>query len=117
MKFDAEYWQKRFNQMEQAQHDRGAAAFSEIDRKYREAQKTIEQKIAVWYQRFADNNHITFPEARKLLTGSELSEFKWDVNEYIRHGKENAVSGSWMKELENASARYHINRSTVTSLP
>lgn len=110
MKFDAEYWQKRFNQMEQAQHDRGAAAFSEIDRKYREAQKTIEQKIAVWYQRFADNNHITLPEARKLLTGSELSEFKWDVNEYIRHGKENAVSSSWMKELENASARYHINR-------
>lgn len=96
--------------MEQSQHNRGAAAFSEIDQKYRTAEKAIEQKIAVWYQRFADNNHITLQDAQKLLKGKELDEFNWDVQEYIRYGKENALNGAWIKQLENASARYHINR-------
>ena len=106
----ADYWLKRFNLLEQSQHNRGAAAFSEIDQKYRTAEKAIEQKIAVWYQRFADNNHITLQDAQKLLKGKELDEFNWDVQEYIRYGKENALNGAWIKQLENASARYHINR-------
>ena len=49
-------------------------------------------------------------EARKMLSGSELKEFKWDVRDYIRYGKENALTGGWMKELENASAKFHISR-------
>lgn len=106
----ADYWLKRFKSLEQSQHDRGAAAFSEIDQKYRTAQRSIEQKIAVWYQRFAKNNNITLQEAKQWLSGKNLDEFKWDVNEYIRYGQKNALNGEWMKQLENASARYHINR-------
>lgn len=105
-----EYWAKRFNLLEQSQHDRGAVAFSEIDRKYRTAEREIERKIAVWYQRFADNNGITLQEAQKWLSGKDLEEFKWDVNQYIRYGQENAVNGTWVKQLENASARFHISR-------
>ena len=33
-----------------------------------------------------------------------------DVNEYIKYGKENAINQKWMKELENASAKWHISR-------
>lgn len=106
----SEYWGKRFNMLEQSQHDRGAAAFSEIDRKYRTAEREIERKIATWYQRFADNNGITLQEAQKWLSGRDLEEFKWDVNQYIRYGQENAVNGIWTKQLENASARFHISR-------
>ena len=105
-----EYWAKRFNLLEQSQHDRGAAAFSEIDQKYRAAEREIERKIAVWYQRFADNNGITLQEAQTWLSGKDLEEFKWDVNQYIRYGQENAVNGTWAKQLENASARFHISR-------
>jgi SPP1 gp7 family putative phage head morphogenesis protein len=49
-------------------------------------------------------------EARKMLTGSDLQEFKWDVNQYIQYGHENALMGNWTKELENASAKFHISR-------
>lgn len=41
-------------------------------------------------------------EARSWLTGKDLKEFKWSVQDYIKHGEENAISGQWMKELENA---------------
>ncbi|WFD12217.1 minor capsid protein [Tepidibacter hydrothermalis] len=40
----------------------------------------------------------------------ELAEFKWDVKEYIKYGELNEINQLWMKQLENASARYHISR-------
>ena len=105
-----EYWVKRFNLLEQLQHDRGAAAFSEIEQKYTAAERALERNIAAWYQRFADNNGISLQEAQKWLSGKDLEEFKWDVNQYIRYGQENAVNGTWAKQLENASSRRHISR-------
>lgn len=39
-----------------------------------------------------------------------MAEFKWDVKEYIKYGKENAINGAWMQELENASSKFHISR-------
>ena len=106
----AAYWKKRFELIEQAQHQTGAQAFSEIEAQYRKAQKQIEQQINAWYGRFATNNGITIQEARRMLTARELKELKWDVQEYIRYGEENAINGQWVKELENASARFHISR-------
>ena len=49
-------------------------------------------------------------EAKKWLSGKDLAEFKWDVNKYIKYGRENALNQQWMKELENASARFHVSR-------
>lgn len=104
------YWKKRFEQLEQSQHQKGELCYAEIEQQYRKAQKQIESQIAVWYQRFADNNGVTMQEARRMLNKRELEELKWDVKEYIRYGKENAMNQQWMKQLENASARYHISR-------
>ena len=45
-----------------------------------------------------------------MLSASELKEFKWDVHDYIKYGGENALNGQWMKQLENASAKFHISK-------
>lgn len=63
-----------------------------------------------WKTRYASNNGITLAEARKQLSAAELKELQWDVQEYIKYGQENAMNQQWMKELENASARFHISR-------
>lgn len=106
----ADYWKDRFEQIEKICHDKGAVTYREIEEQYRKAQREIESQISVWYQRFAVNNGITMQEARRLLTSGELAELKWDVNEYIKYGQQNAIDGKWMKQLENASARAHISR-------
>ncbi|MGN1481794.1 minor capsid protein [Porcipelethomonas sp.] len=106
---NSEYWKLRFEQLEQAQNQKGTDTFAEIEKQYRQAQKEIEGKIAVWYQRLADNNNVSMAQARKMLAADELREFKWDVNDYIKYGEENALNGKWIKELENASAKYHIS--------
>ena len=107
---NSEYWQQRFGQLENASHQEAMTVYSRIEESFYQAQKEIENKINSWYVRFANNNEITINEAKKLLNSNELKEFKWDVQEYIKYGHENELNELWMKELENASTKYHISR-------
>lgn len=107
---NAEYWKQRFTQLEAAQNRKGATAYLEMEKQYKAAQNELEAQIARWYQRFADSNSISLVQAKQWLKGQDLAEFKWDVKEYIKYGKENAINGAWMQELENASSKFHISR-------
>lgn len=105
-----DYWKKRFELLEQIEHDQASSLRLNLEDHYIKAQKQIEGQILSWYQRFADNNNISMSEARKWLTTKELDEFKWDVKEFIKYGEENEINQIWMKQLENASAKFHISR-------
>lgn len=107
---NSEYWQKRFEQLENASNKQANYLVQDVEVSYQRALTQIENQINSWYQRFAANNNITMAEARKLLPTRDLAEFKWDVKEFIKYGEENALNQQWMKQLENASARYHISK-------
>lgn len=109
-KKNSDYWKGRFEQLEEASHKKAETVYASIENSYIQAQKEIESKINNWYVRFANNNQITINEAKRLLNSQELKELKWDIQEYIKYGKENRLNDIWMKELENASAKYHISR-------
>ena len=104
------YWKKRFEQLEQASHNYGQQTYAEVEKAFNAAQRSIQSEINTWYARFALNNNVTLQEARKMLNAKELAELKWDVNQYIEAGKLHGTDPTWMKQLENASARYHISR-------
>lgn len=104
------YWEERFRQLEASQHQSSQKLVADIQQQMRRAEADIENKINAWYGRLAANNGISMEAARKLLNRKELEEFQWDVNDYIKYGRENAVNRQWMKQLENASARVHISR-------
>lgn len=105
-----EYWKSRMIDLEASLHRPAELVVADLDRAYRSAERQIEADISRWYQRFANNNGgVSLADARKLLTSGELKEFKWTLEEYRKHAKEN-LDGRWQKELENASARWHISR-------
>lgn len=104
------YWKKRFSELENAQNQYGQRTFHQIEPAFDKAQRQIQAQIESWYSRYAKNNGITMAEARKQLSAAELKELQWDVQEYIKYGQQNAMNQQWMKELENASARFHISR-------
>ena len=104
------YWQKRFSALENAQNQYGQNTFHQIEPAFDKAERQIQAQIEAWYARYASNNGITLAEARKQLSAVELKELQWDVQEYIKYGQENAMNQQWMKELENATARFHISR-------
>lgn len=105
-----DYWKKRFEELESKQHDKSVEMAKQIQEQYDRSQSIIENRINSWYQRIADNNGVSMQKARELLDKKELREFKWSLEDYIKFGEENAVDQRWMKELENASAKYHIGR-------
>lgn len=106
---NSSYWQKRFEALENARYTQ-LSEYVEIEKRFRNASSIIQSKIAYWYSKLAENNGISYHAAKKLLKSDELKEFKWTLEEYIEYGKKNAITGEWMKELENASAKVHINR-------
>lgn len=104
------YWQKRMEALEDEQYRRAEACYRDVQEQFRRASRSIQMDIERWYQRLADNNGVSYASARQLLKDDELEEFKWTVEQYIKAGEENALDQRWMKELENASAKFHINR-------
>ncbi len=111
MSRDSEYWAERWVQLEDSNHRRADETMGVIDDAYRQAEREVEQQLSTWYQRFADNNGIVdLAEARRVLDAGELKEFRWTVEQYIQHGRENGISADWSRELENASARFHVTR-------
>lgn len=107
---DSAYWKKRFTSLEASQHAYAQKTTADIVPGLEKAQMQVQAKIESWVARFAANNEISMTEARKQLTAAELKEFKWTVQDYIKYGRENAIDERWMKELENASARFHVSR-------
>ena len=106
----SEYWRQRFLDMEEEQYWKSDSCCQDIAEYYRSAIRETQRDIEIWYQRMADNNGVSLASARKLLKADELDEFHWNVQQYIKRGKENAVDQKWLVELENASAKYHISR-------
>lgn len=105
-----EYWKNRSLQLEESLHKKGIEYYHDLERLYQNAANETTKEISKLYTRLATENGITLSEAKKMLNGRELDEFKWNVEKYIKYGKENAINSQWIKQLENASLRYRISR-------
>lgn len=108
-KRSAEYWQKRFEQLEDAQNNKGLQYFKDLERIYGKAISETEKDIAKWYQRYAREEGISLAEAKKQLSKGELKEFRMTVQEYIEKGQ-SLLDPAWKKELERASTKFHVTR-------
>lgn len=103
-----EYWAERFEKLTDAQLNKGAEYYYNLQEQYRQAIANIEKDIAKWYTRYATENGITLTEAKRLLNGRELEEFRMDVKEYIAKGE--SLDPKWAKQLEAASTKVHVSR-------
>ena len=107
---NSKYWAERFEVLETAMNRYGQDAYRKIEPAFDRALREIDQSVEKWLNRIAVNNQISLADARKLLDAGQLEEFKWTVEEYIKYGQENALNQQWMKQLENASAKFHISK-------
>lgn len=110
------YWNNRFESLEQLEHDEAIDLYQNLEKKFNKTQKDLTDFIEQWYYRVSVNNEISMADARKFISQTELEEFQWDVEDYIRYGEENEDNPIWMKQLENASARVHISNLELAKL-
>lgn len=104
------YWQDRFIEEEERLNKIAGDEFRRQQLEYERAIARMNKDIEVWYNRIAKNNDVSLAEAKKMLNDKELKEFKWTLDEYIKYGEENGIKKDWSRQLENASARVHIER-------
>lgn len=109
---NAEYWRERFQLLEEAKHKKVVELMPQIERQYTRAVKAIEEKLEIFYSRYAEAAGITTTEARRFLTVDELKQHKMDVEEYIRLGEQCAefFDPDIAHELELASLQYRTTR-------
>lgn len=104
------YWAERFEQLTEAELRKADDLSAEMVKEYRQTAQDLNDDIQRWYARFAAENKMSLAEARCVLTGRELAEFRWTVDEYIKYAKKADLSEAYIQKLKNASARVHIDR-------
>lgn len=104
-----EYWRKRSAEIEQQQHEKAEEYIERLKKEYERAIQSIQRDIEAFYERYAINNEISMAEARKLLSKSELKNFRITLEEFIEKAKEN-VDERWTKELNNFYYKTRISR-------
>lgn len=102
------YWAERFQLLEAIQNEDGRNVIRKLKKAYEQATKDLEKDLAYWYSRFAGNEGISLAEARKMLTTSQLKDFKMTVEEYISKGE--SLDPKWRDALERASIKVHVSR-------
>lgn len=108
-KRNSEYWQKRYKLVEERLYKYAYDNKMEIQKIFNSSLANLNREIAIWLQRFAENNNITYAEATRLIGTKELEELGWDVEKYVEKGVDNSYTRLWDKELENASAKFHVS--------
>ena len=106
------YWIDRFTAEENRINELSKEQVKEAKKQYDIALKNTNQKIYVFYAKYAKDNNISMYEAKQRFNKKELKEFKMSLSEYIRKGKSLNMSSdnSIIKELKNVSSRVHIER-------
>lgn len=110
----ADYWRQRSEAVEAQAHARAQASIALIEQWFLEAQREVQKEIESWYARFAASEGLSLSDARKLLNSRELEEFRWTVEQYVKAGS--SGDPRWAKQLENASARFHVSRLEAVQL-
>ena len=107
---NSEYWRECFQQLESAMHSESEGIARYLIRQYQIALRQMDKELALWYQRFAENNGIDFAEAKKLLNTNELPEFRLSVGEYMTIAQQENLSDEWKHKLDNAYVRLRVSR-------
>ncbi|WP_129600456.1 minor capsid protein [Anaerophilus nitritogenes] len=105
-----EYWNQRIEQVARLQYGKADQYIGgRLKVEYLQAQQSIQKDINMFYQRFAQNNDINLVEAKRLLSGNELAEFKMQLGEFTRLAKNNK-DGQWTKTLNNVYYKVRVSR-------
>ena len=102
------YWAERFQLLEAIQNEDGRNVIRKLKKAYEQATKDLEKDLAYWYSRFAGNEGISLADARKMLSTSQLKDFRMTVEEYISKGE--SLDPKWRDALERASIKVHVSR-------
>lgn len=106
---NSKYWAKRIDEIAKIQFDKADEAEKELIKAYQRADKYIQERINLYYVRYAKENEISLAESKKILSSAELNNFRMTLEEFIEKAKNNQED-KWTKELNEEYLRSRISR-------
>ena len=88
---NSNYWEKRLLDGKKRVVENEEDYYKRLKKYYDTANKQIEEKLAVTYQKYAKNNNLTLEQAYKQLPKDAEKAYKNDLLDYISKAKEDAV--------------------------
>ncbi|GHU86458.1 hypothetical protein FACS1894198_6410 [Clostridia bacterium] len=107
---NAQYWDARFKALEKEVHKHSRNLYLRLEDEYKRATIRINRDIENWYMHFAENNEMTFLDAKRILDVSEISEFEMTLENYLKVAKSGKFSDEWLRQLDNYNTRVKITR-------
>lgn len=102
------YWEQRsidgIGRMESAVN----GALPELVKSFEQAKRDLNNEVFKFYGKYAVNNKITLEEAEKLLSLSELREFRGNLKEFEKLSRESI--GTFNLQVANLSTKARITR-------
>ncbi|WP_051643234.1 minor capsid protein [Agathobaculum desmolans] len=105
-KLNSAYWRKRTLQQAERQIQADEKLNQDIAREYKRILHELDQELAVFYARYAQNESISMAEARRLLKDAELEDFRMSLDEF----RAKAIAGGYDKELNEIYLRTRVSR-------
>ena len=103
-----DYWNKRAEAREKEWYSKSEKKLEKQIRKiYLKALKDIQEKLNALYGKYADENDLTMQEARKLISGSDYTVWRMDIEDYVKQAETNSEI---LKELNTLAMRSRISR-------
>lgn len=101
-----DYWTRRSVLTTLDTIQKEEAYYKQLKAVYDSAQKELENKLSVIYNRYAKNNNMSNTEAYKVLSKKDAADYKIEVNKYLELAKEHAGDPQWEAYLLNQSLKH-----------
>ena len=96
---NGEYWSNRMELLNENLLNKAEDYEQHFIISYQNAINEIQKEINNFYSRFAKDNKISYLEAKKRLSLKERSQFRMDIDEYIKKAQQHGLSNEWIKML------------------
>lgn len=106
---NSQYWKKRFDEVAKIQFDKADETEKELINIYEKTDKYIQERINLYYARYAKDYGISLAESKKILSTSELNNFRMSLEEFREKALDNN-DDKWIKELDEEYLRSRIGR-------
>lgn len=104
------YWGERFERMKSLEMQKADVCKADLKKVYEDALQKCLKDVESWYQRYAEENGISYVDAQKILNARELKAFKMDLREYKQLAQQENLSEEYRKILDQASIRARLTK-------
>ena len=84
---NSKYWADRIDEIAKIQYEKADEIEKELIHEYEKANKYIQERINLYYARYAKEYGVTLADSKKLLSPEELENYRMTLEEFIEKAK------------------------------